>query len=920
MGRLFKQKKTFWHSKLEIPQETSRGSFKKSEFVSAVFALMENVIFRTSQIGQLYTRINVYYHRGERKMTKSKILAATALLLMLVASLAMSMPAIHAAAPTQKTFCVVDATPNPVGVGQQTLIRFGILQALGSTEMGWTGLTVTVVHPDSTTETLGPFRTDATGGTTTVYTPAAVGTYKLTAHFPQQTNPADFFDMERGMALIAKGTVMLASDSDTINLVVQQTPLPILPGMPLPAEFWSRPVDPQLRSWYSVTGNWLTRPANDIALYNDYAPETAHVLWANPITTGGLVGGIWGEAAGHTHGSVPASMYAGDAYAGKYIGSVIMNGVLFYNRDDAYVGYNGICAVDLRTGQQLWFRNNTYLSFGQILYFNAYNVDGTFEYLWDTTGTVNGQPGWNAYNPFTGEWVYSMINVPSGTQVFGQFGEILIYVIDYAHNWLALWNSTAAGQTAPGFNTPESFGSWSRYYGGPLVHGSVINGSDPRCYSWNTTIPKGLTAGSSFFVPILQVYPDRVMSIDFNQTRVRVWAVSTAQSTRGQLLFDKTWTAPADWLSGFVTLHYVGATDQVAGGVIAVWCKELRTHYGFSTETGDFLWQTSSEIWLDAYGWGNVEHTWYFAYGNLYSVGVGGIVYAYDLKTGKTVWTYNMTDTTGYHQPVTGNNWWGWITLIADGKLYVGTLEHSAEQPVPAGGPYICLNATDGSVIWRVNGMFRATRWGGNAVMGDSIIATMDTYDQRIYAIGKGPSATTVKAPMTAITVGDTAVIEGTVTDISAGTKSDALTARFPNGVPAVSDASMSDWMLYVYKQFPAPTNATGVTVSLDAIDPNNNFVHLGTVTTDTTGNFGYAWAPPNVPGKYTILASFPGTNGYYASYAETYAFVSPTPPSPTPTPTQPLPPDTTMTIIATGIAIIIAVAIVGALMLRKRA
>ncbi len=36
------------------------------------------------------------------------------------------------------------------------------------------------------------------------------------------------------------------------------------------------------------------------------------------------------------------------------------------------------------------------------------------------------------------------------------------------------------------------------------------------------------------------------------------------------------------------------------------------------------LGNTDSEIYLDAYGWGNAEHTWYFAYGKLYSVGVGG--------------------------------------------------------------------------------------------------------------------------------------------------------------------------------------------------------------------------------------------------------------------------------------------------------
>ncbi len=161
----------------------------------------------------------------------------------------------------------------------------------------------------------------------------------------------------------------------------------------------------------------------------------------------------------------------------------------------------------------------------------------------------------------------------------------------------------------------------------------------------------------------------------------------------------------------------------------------------------------------------------------LYSVGVGGIVYAYNLGTGATDWTYNMTDP--YNEPVTGNNWWGWITMIADGKIYVGTLEHSAENPIPRGGPYICLNATSGDEIWRVNGMYRQTRWGGNAIMGDSIIATMDTYDQRIYAVGKGPSETTVTASPKVSVLGSTVQIEGMVTDVSPGTSSDILGPSF---------------------------------------------------------------------------------------------------------------------------------------------
>ena len=62
-------------------------------------------------------------------------------------------------------------------------------------------------------------------------------------------------------------------------------------------------------------------------------------------------------------------------------------------------------------------------------------------------------------------------------------------------------------------------------------------------------------------------------------------------------------------------------------------------------------------------------------------------------------------------------------------------------------------------------------------------------------------------------------MIRGTVTDIAAGTQQDEQAARFPNGVPAVSDASQGAWMEYVYMQKPKPTNVTGVPVSLDVVD-----------------------------------------------------------------------------------------------------
>ena len=159
--------------------------------------------------------------------------------------------------------------------------------------------------------------------------------------------------------------------------------------------------------------------------------------------------------------------------------------------------------------------------------------------------------------------------------------------------------------------------------------------------------------------------------------------------------------------------------------------------------------------------------------------------------------------------------------------------------------------------------------------------------------------------------------------DTSAGTQQSEQKADFPNGVPVCSDASMESWMGYVYQQQAEPTNFTGVTVTLTAIDPNHNFITIGTATTDSKGAFSYMWTPPSVPGKYTVTATFAGTNGYWGSSAETAmaAQNAPATPAPTATPVTGLATMSGLTIgiAAAVIAIIIAIAIVGLLLLRKK-
>ncbi len=188
--------------------------------------------------------------------------------------------------------------------------------------------------------------------------------------------------------------------------------------------------------------------------------------------------------------------------------------------------------------------------------------------------------------------------------------------------------------------------------------------------------------------------------------------------------------------------------------------------------------------------------------------------------------------------------------------------------------------------------------------------------DQQIYCFGPGLSKTTVSAPQSGVSAGSGITITGTVTDDTPSGKD--------QGTPAISDASMDQWMGYLYQQQPFPTNATGVPVSIDAIDPNGNYIHLGTTTSDYSGNFGYSWTPPDIAGTYQIIATFAGSASYSGSFSQTYITVNSAAatPAPTATPLNMAAVNAsimTYTVIA-AIAIIIAIAIVGVLMLRKRA
>jgi len=126
--------------------------------------------------------------------------------------------------------------------------------------------------------------------------------------------------------------------------------------------------------------------------------------------------------------------------------------------------------------------------------------------------------------------------------------------------------------------------------------------------------------------------------------------------------------------------------------------------------------------------------------------------------------------------------------------------------------------------------------------------------------------------------------------------------------------------MLYVYKQLERPADVMGVDVTISVFDPNGNYYDVGTATSDDSGFYKLMFTPP-VPGEYTIIASFAGSNAYYGSHAETSIGVE-NAPDPTAPPTEPPATMTDAYVLSMGATAVIAIVAFGLvliLMLRKR-
>ena len=814
-------------------------------------------------------------------LNKNNYFSIFAIVLLLISTFVMIFPVTLGQTVTS-TAAQLAVNPNPTGVDQTVDIIVWVQPIPPGSGEFFDDFTVTITKPSGTTQTLGPVQSWSVGAAAFRYTPTELGDYSFVFNYPGQYFASEDEDYQ-------------AATSQTVILTVQEDRIPGMPTTPLP-EYINGIVNTENREWSGIVGSWMmtyydstyTGYGDSGGGYNPYttAPRSAHIRWTRQAQVGGLPGGD----------SISDGPYSGLSYSSYGNPPIIMHNKLFVNTNPTLGHFRtaageGMACYDLQTGEELWSRNDGGITHGQ--HYRSYSPGrtGIFSFLWDLDASNNK---WEVYDPFSGRLEMIFENVTKqGTQwwwedavMYGPNGDLYVYILDGYGSELTMWNSTKAfwgnGIHRTGGDGVERF-QWS-------TSGFAGEGTLETIYDWEEGIEWTVTLD-----------PDRIVSW---HPPYSIFGISDG------VIIAKTGTAGnyIDWEMGYdletgreIWVHNKEESVQsfynsVGEGVTAAFDLTTRTWTGYNIKTGAKLWETPQ---MD-YPWGTYgSYGSTIANGQLFHGSFDGNLYAFDIETGAINWKFYSGDSGIETVMGTWPFWQG--PLVADGVVFAGTGEETPTQPLTRGNRVFAIDTETGEEIWHVAGYMSLK------AVAEGVLIGYNGYDSQIYCFGKGPSATTVTAPKTEVMQGQKIVIEGTVTDQSAGAM----------GTPAISDEDMGDWMEYIYMQKPFPGGATGVDVSIDVIDSNGNFRNVGTATSDTSGTYSLVWEA-DIPGMYSVIATFAGSESYASSFASTSFYVEEAP-QPTAAPEATPAPMTDTYVVGTGIAVIAAIAVAVLLILRKK-
>jgi len=758
------------------------------------------------------------------------------------------------------SFLFVTASPNPVGVDQIVYIGATFSKPTptnnGAGGDWYDNVTIQIIDPSGHETVMGPSITSMAAGLTETFTPNQVGEYSIQAFYPGQILTGTHrggSSEPSGHNLHMLGSYMMPSESEIVTLTVQEDPVkPIYQTPALPNEYWNRPIYATNWDWgKELASNWLGSSIQaNIQAYGT-APNTCHIMWSKSTHFGGQPGG--------PIASDESTQYSSTSLLTSYFTpTTILNGIVYYNN---YAGLGSKVvsweAVDLRTGKTLWSKpagvtGTESITKGQVVNFNNFQEFGSAAFIYSQPGGggfFGGGASWNGvYDAYSGEFLANITNPISGTMVIDESEDTFLQgaIIGYsvAGGMLNMYNTTLLMRSS-GFGGGERFSSPS----------GTIDATN--ALQWSVPIPTELN-GVDIDLSLAAVTPDVILlrevpgSLQWQGTTMGFQITAGFSPKTGAKLwgpFNQTEIPPDE------DTAFMAAGD----GYYVLHNKDRNQAYCYSLTDGSFQW---GPLDLEGSGWSSVWRDGEIAYGKAYIWDLGGYCNAIDLESGEVAWTFTRGNA-GYDTPFGIYPMFGYSShTVADGKLFLS--EGIMYTPPLHPSRTVVINCTDGSLVWSIS-LYSSTSPGAAA---DGYFIDWNSFDNKIYSFGRGPTATTVEAPLTGITQGTSVVIRGTVMDTTTGTEQEEVIQRFPNGVPAVSEESMREWMEYVYMQQNRPSDAEGVDVFVKILDPNGDW-YSETVTTDLNGVFSLSWAPA-IAGDYHVTAMFEGSESYYTSYSTT--------------------------------------------------
>ncbi|MGD6809613.1 MAG: PQQ-binding-like beta-propeller repeat protein [Candidatus Bathyarchaeia archaeon] len=799
------------------------------------------------------------------------------------------------------TVAHLSARPNPIGLNQLLLINIWLTPAPGANRF-YPDFTITLTKPDGQEEVVTMDSYVADGTAWFEWMPDQVGTWTIKFEFPGVYYPAGrYLD---GQVINATSGGTNYSDSvyykpDTapeLKITVQEDLVYSWPEMSLPTDYWTRPIAPELREWAPIIGNYPWRGPGGGSTWDEYYPDTnpywslcqdftpwvqapssAHIVWKREYATAGLLGGDEGTNSVYwpltTWNIKPSIIFNGKAYQ-----------TVTKPAEDGPSGATYWQCYDIRTGEIYWERQ---------LYAGESAPD-QIEYGIGSLLVPGVQP--KTETPY-------LLSISNGylRKYEPTFGTMVLNV--------SIAPMTGSGGTY-----------YMNGYGlGIQDLGSAAGSERYRLINWttqgtNTNFAQRVISNTTYARSNL---PSGGTTDWQSGAGAVVTTVSAGGAYEGQTIVSyNLLTGEQLWNKTIDEPSYSSSSNLADHGKVAV-LSANGYYIAYDLWTGTEVWRTEQfDYPWDSGGWGT--YSTMSAYGNIYWVAQTGI-YSIDWDTGDINWKFEALAPTPFESHYTGENGTTVMPyhapgMIADGKIFIYDAKHSPEMPYYRGLRTRCINATTGEEIWSI-GISGAGQHGRDAkqlAVADGYL-TLGARDGYMYVFGKGQSETTVTAPDVAVTLGNSIMIKGSVLDLSPAQPY----------TPCVSKESMDLQMEYLHVQMPIDgiwgnRTMVGIPVSLDAVDPNGNYIHIGDVTTDGySGEFGFTWEP-KATGQYTITATFLGDESYGSSFATTFAIVSDTPvETPAPTLSITMPPFELYTA-ASAIAIILAIAI-AVLLLRKR-